>query len=402
MNFWVLLDSGTSTIKNFEKLLCRFKTENPDIEINLKVLTRKDMWKSIFTFKRYLKPQDAPDIIEIPHYWTALLSRSEIIENLSLLDKNISVKSFLPAFQKHCYKPGTKNIYSIPWYTDVLAIHYRVDHLKAVSDNPEKDLETWDGLIKICEKLKTKFKNVPDYFPIQNADWRGSISIRSIFPCLWSKGEDIFNEKLTKSGVGNKKFKQTIADYLKLAIDGYIPVLKERGSLGNMMLGKASMVLTRRHGLDMFESSKHKFKVQTTKFSRCGSKNASYLSGISLAITNDAKNKKDALKFLKWLTKPQNQQEYAKLIEAFPTSKVAFDKLISSSPKRFHIYKEIVRTAKVLPNILVCGTAVEILNKVLAVNVRNIARQKYKEKDLFNMLDRSSQEIDYLLSLYKK
>ncbi len=402
MNFWVLLDSGTNTIKNFEKLLCRFKTENPSISINLKVLTRKDMWKSIYTFKRYLKPEDAPDIIEIPHYWTALLSRSEIIENLSSLDKKLSVDNFITPLQKHCYKPGTKNIYSIPWWMDVLAMHYRVDHLKVVSDNPEKELETWNGLIDVCNKLKKKFKNVEDYFPIQNADWRGSISIRSIFPCLWSKGADIFNEKLTKSTIENKKFKQTMADYLRLATDNYIPVLKERGSLGNMMLGKASMVLTRRNGLDMFESSKHKFKVQTTKFSRCGSKNISYLSGINLAIMNDAKNKKDALKFLKWLTKSKNQEEYAKLIEAFPTSKVAFNNLISNSPERFHIYKEIVRTSKVLPNILVCGTAVEILNKVLAVNVRKIARGKYKEKDLFDMLDKSSNEINYLLSLYKK
>ena len=45
--------SGTNTIKNFEKLLCKFKSENPSIPVNLKVLTRKDMWKSIYTFKRY-------------------------------------------------------------------------------------------------------------------------------------------------------------------------------------------------------------------------------------------------------------------------------------------------------------------------------------------------------------
>ena len=402
MNFWVLLDSGTNTIKNFEKLLCKFKSENPSIPVNLKVLTRKDMWKSIYTFKRYLKPQDAPDVIEIPHYWTTLLSQSEIIENLSSLDPKISVKSFLPQVQAHCYKSGTKNIYSLPWWMDVLAIHYRVDHLKAVCKNPQKELETWNGLFAVCEKLKTKFKAVEAYYPIQNADWRGSISIRSIFPCLWSKGVGLFNENFTKSMVGNKKFKEIISSYLKLATNKNIPVLKERGSLGNMMLGKACMILTRRHGLDMFESTKQKFKVETTKFPMTGNKEVNYLSGINLAIASGGKNKKHALIFLKWLAKPGNQKEYAKSIEAFPTSTTAFNNLIKASPTRFHIYKEIVKNSKVLPNILVCGTAVEILNKVLALNVRDIARGKYKEKNLFDMLDKSCQEINYLLSLYKK
>jgi len=401
MIFWAMLDSGASTADNFEELIKEFKKEYPKIPVKLNIITRRDMWKSIFLFKRFLRPEKYPDIIEIPHYWTSLLSNAGIIENLSKLDPKINSKGFIKPVSKHCYKPGTKDIYSMPWWMDIMALHYRADHLEQVSKNPAKELQTWKGLIRICKKLKKKFKNVKGYSPIQNTDWRGSVSVRSLFPCIWSRGAGVFNKKWDKSLVGTDQFKKAITDFLQLALDGYLPVLKERGSLGTMTSGKASIMITRRQVTSMFETKQKNFKVKTIEFPLCGKEKQTYLSGINLAMMSDAKEKKDAMIFLKWITNPKNQKKYAKLIEAFPTNKKAFNDFIKNSPKRVGIYKKIISNARVLPNIQVCGTAVEILNKILADTVEDIARGKYKEENLIKSLDWAAKEIDYLLSLYK-
>ena len=400
MILWVMPDAGSQTKTAYKKIAERFLREHPGAELTVRVVTRNILWKKAFTLKYPASHESIPDLIQIPHYWTALLTRAGVAENLSKFDPSLSLSECLAPLWLHCYKPGTKDIYSYPWWFDMSALHYRADHLKKVSTCPEKELATWDGLLDICARLRTYFKDVEGYYPLQNSDWRGSLSTRSTFTAIWGRGADLFTPDLKGTLIGTDAFKQGVKDYITLALKNYMPILRERGSLGNMMSGKASLFISRKQGAANFGGSKGGH-IHTLPVPRTGAEPQAYLSGMNLMINKAGKDKETALKFIKWCARSDNQIFYAKMMEVFPVKEESFEQLIFSSSKRLHTYSGILASAHTLPNITITGTAMEILNAVLAICATQIVEGRFDPTALDSALDNAAKETAYLLSLYE-
>ncbi len=401
MILWVMPDSGARTKADYQKLIAQFKQEHPEADITVQVFTRNVLWKKIFTLKNPAAGETVPDLLQIPHYWTALLTRAGVAENLSKLDPGLSLSMALFPLKPHCYKPGTKDLYSYPWWFDMSALHYRTDHLKAVSANPEKDLSTWDGLLDVCSRLAEHFKDVEGYYPMQNSDWRGSLSTRSSFMEIWGRGADLFTPDLQGTQIDSPAFRQGIKDYIELALKEYMPILRERGSLGTMTSGKASMQISRKQGAASFAKKGGSSRVKTLPVPRTGMQPQAYLSGMNLMINSAGTDKRTALQFIKWCARTDNQIQYASTMEVFPAFEESFEKFIFSSSQRLQTYSSILASARTLPNITITGTVVEILNKVLAVAATQIVEGRYTEASLDIELGNAAKEVQYLLSLYE-
>lgn len=400
MILWVMPDAGSQTKTTYKKIVERFTKEHPGTDVTVRVLTRNILWKKAFTLKYPAPHESIPDLIQIPHYWTALLTRAGVAENLSKLDPSLSLSQCLVPLRPHCYKPGTKDIYSYPWWFDMSALHYRADHLKKVSASPEEELATWEGLLDICARLQHYFREVEGYYPIQNSDWRGTLSTRSTFTEVWGRGADLFTADLKGTLIGTAAFKQGVKDYITLALKNYMPILRERGSLGTMLTGKASLFISRKQGAANFGGEKGGH-IHTIAVPRTGAEPQAYLSGMNLMINTAGKDKETALKFIKWCTRPDNQVSYAEMMEVFPVMEESFERLIFSSSKRLHTYSGILASARTLPNITITGTAVEILNAVLAICATQIVEGRFDPSALDSALDSAAKEVQYLLSLYE-
>ena len=400
MILWVMPDCGARTKEVYHLLSQRFEQEHPGARLTVQVLTRNILWKKIFTLKHPADGEVIPDVVQIPHYWTALLTRAGVAENLSKLDPGLSLATVLFPLKPHCCKPGTKDVYSYPWWFDMSALHYRTDHLKKVTAHPERDLATWQGLLEVCARLADYFKDQEGYFPMQNGDWRGSLSTRSTFTEIWGRGADLFTPDLKDTQIGTDAFKQGVKDYITLALKNYMPILRERGSLGTMMSGKASMLLSRKQGVASFEG-RSRVRVSTVPVPRTGEQPQAYLSGMNLMMNTAGQDKETALEFIRWCTRPDNQIRTAADMEVFPAFEESFEQLIFSSSQRLQTYAGILASARTLPNITITGTVVEILNKVLAVSATQIVEGRFTQASLDIELDRAAKETQYLLSLYE-
>ena len=385
-------------MEDYTTLVELFKQEHPGVDLSVRVFTRNVLWRQIFTLKDPTH-EEAPDVIQIPHYWTALIVKAGLAENLSQLDPGLSLSNCLVQLKENCYQPGTKDLYSYPWWFDLTALHYRADHLKLVSAHPEEDLKTWSGLLAICAALREKFRDVPGYYPMQNSDWRGSLSMRSALPCVWSRGLSFFTEDHAATLVGSKEFKEALHDYIALALRDYMPILRERGSLGTMLSGKASMMISRKQGLGTFNTHRG-MRMRTVPVPATGEKSVSYLSGMNLFINTFSQHKKDALAFIKFCSRPDIQLRYSGMIQAFPAFEEAFERFISSSP-RLQTYREILSSAQILPNMVIMGTVMEILKRVLAMSAAQIVENRFTQASLDRELDLTAKEIEFLLSIYK-
>ena len=393
-------DAGDKTKENYASFISLFKKENPSLDVSVRVFTRNVLWRRMFTINNPSHNEEVPDVVQIPHYWTALLVREGIAENLSAMDPGLSLSSALPILKSHCYRPNTKEIYSYPWWFDVSALHYRADHLKEVSQKPEKDLATWNGLMKICKALCERFKEVPGYFPMQNSDWRGSLSMRNALPCVWGTGVDLLSPDLRNTEVGTRAFKEGLRDYIDLALKNYMPILRERGSLGTMSSGKASLMISRKQGLRTFDARRG-MQVCTVPVPATGQTRAAYLSGMNLFINTLSQHKKDALDFIKFCARPDIQAKYTAMIDVFPAYEEPLARLLGSASKRLRAYEEIIASARTLPNITITGTIMEILKRILAVCATQIVEGRFTQASLDRELDACAKEIEHLLSIYE-
>jgi ABC-type glycerol-3-phosphate transport system substrate-binding protein len=394
-------DNAERTQSIMEDFLLDFKKENPSVNIEIKVINRATLWNKIFSLRHLIRSGKGPDIIAMPHYWTDLLIKAGVLVNLTEYDKTFRVDNYLEILHPHCYKNNTSDIYSIPWWFDITALHYREDHLKQICNNPQDLLGTWQGMLEACKMLKENFSEVEGYFPMQNSDWRGSLSHRAVLPCIWSRGGFLMDEKENLSGFNVKETRKGIKDFAALALKGYMPILRERSSLGTISSGYASMVMTRRQGLAMFEGQKANFEVKTLPIPRTGKNSVNYLEAVNLALIK-GDNIDQAALLLKWLTKPENQIKYAALTEVFPALEATFDNFLISSPMRVQNYTNILATAKTLPSHIASGTLMEMLGEVLTNISSDIVRNNYSTKKLEEYLLREQKEADDILNLYRE
>ena len=72
MILWVMPDTGAKTKANYQKLVERFQKEYPKAQVQVQVLTRNILWKKIFMMRNPAAGETIPDLLQIPHYWTAL------------------------------------------------------------------------------------------------------------------------------------------------------------------------------------------------------------------------------------------------------------------------------------------------------------------------------------------
>ena len=402
MIFWMMPDNGTLTQRMTEKILAGFKKHNPGLNITVRVINRRTLWTKMFTLKHELGRAGCPDIIAFPHYWTNLLVKANLLENLTELDKSLRIDNCLDPLKPFCYKKDTVDIYSYPWWMDITALHYREDHLKLVSSKPEELLSTWRGFLEACAMLKDYFNGKEDYFPVQNNDLRGSLSYRSSLPCIWGRGGDIFNETCEASGLGTEAFRQGLQDFIDLAVKGYMPILRERSSNGAISSGKSSMMITRRQGLAMFEGKEASFKVKTLPVPKTGREHINYLSGVNLGIVRGGANLEHALELIKWLTRPEKQIEYASMTEVFPALEGSFENFLLASPHRIQNYAHIIAGARTMSNHTASGTVMEILGNIMSKAASATVMNRYSGAILENELKKADAEVNNILHLYNE
>ena len=163
------------------------------------------------------------------------------------------------------------------------------------------------------------------------------------------------NAPIAEEGAAYEAFKEGLRDYVNLAIHNFMPILRERGSLGTMVSGKASLMLSRKLGLSTFDARRG-MQVHTVPVPSTGEISAAYMSGMNLFINTRSQHKKEALAFIKFCARPEIQVHYAKLLEVFPAFEDALELFMLSSSRRLHIYGGILARARTLPNITIMGT----------------------------------------------
>ena len=220
-------------------------------------------------------------------------------------------------------------------------------------------------------------------------------------PCIWGREGFLMDEKENLSGFNIPATRKGIEDFAALALKGYMPILRERSSLGTISFGYSSMIMTRRQGIAMFEGQKANFAVKTLPTPKTGKNYVNYLDATNLALVKGAHENEAAL-LIKWLTKPENQIKYAALTEVFPALESSFENFLISSPVRVQNYTKILASARALPSHIASGTLMEMLAEIMTKTASDIVQNTYSTIKLEEYLLKEQKEADDILSLYRE
>ena len=209
------------------------------------------------------------------------------------------------------------------------------------------------------------------------------------------------DEKENLSGFNVPQTRQGIEDFTKLATKGYMPILRERSSLGTISSGLSSMIMTRRQGIAMFEGQKANFKVKTLPIPKTGANYVNYLDATCLALIKGS-HQEEAATLLKWLTSAENQIKYAAITEVFPALESSFENFLISSPARVQNYAQILASARTLPHHIASGTIMEMLGEIMTNTASDIVKNNYSSDHLEEYLLKEQKEADDILSLYRE
>ncbi|MEA3306943.1 MAG: extracellular solute-binding protein, partial [Elusimicrobiota bacterium] len=188
------------------------------------------------------------DLIEIPHSWTDILSKLGMFLEMEKVLEGAHLNRYPDFLRKGCGLQKDNSFFSLPWWMELYTLQYRLDMVKNISPNIAAELKSWKGFLNVCEKIK-KANKKKDFFVLENANPSGAVSLYDVIGCVWNRGGSLFLEDFNRAAVTKREFMKGAEDFLKLAINGYLPLFKENyyETEGLLSEGLRAMVFTGRY-----------------------------------------------------------------------------------------------------------------------------------------------------------
>ncbi len=391
MLIWLLADPDDGKFAAFRNLLNSFSARHPEIKADVRVLTRRSMWRNLFAHLRDSKNRESADIIELPHSWTAVFAKLGLLAEIEGVVDSFSPGRY-PDFLRNGFVPkGGDAAFSAPWWMEAPALFYRPDEFKKCGLRPEAGLVDWGGFMNACERLSAVNRR-RGFYPVMYGS--GRMSADHALPCIWNRGGGLFSEDMNRCTLSKEEAVRGLEDYLEPALKGYLPLFS--GSVlegGPFYEDSAAMVLGTR---TPFSPDR---KSSFIPLRLPGARKKEQVLGYNLAVASGSPNLKAAGLFMKWALSAENCRSFAASFGAFPCMKPALEETLEHV-RGGEVWREIFRAPEAPSGATVYPTAELLLDKALWHAGLSIARQVWSREDFVKELIIAQSEIDYLLSLY--
>ncbi|HNT97464.1 MAG TPA: extracellular solute-binding protein [Elusimicrobiales bacterium] len=396
MKIWILSDYDSRKNLAVKNLLARFHAEFPGHKAEFEVLTRRSLWDALFAHLRDPKGSPAAGLIELPQSWTPLFAKLGLLSDLSGLIEGPAAR--YPDFiRRTCLPAEGGSVYAMPWWAEIVCLHYRADSLKKVSKDPQADLASWDGLLKTCAALKSACRK-KDYYPVENSNPSGAVSAVDVLPCVWGRGGDLFSEGFSRCAVTRDETVRGMEDYLSLAARGYMPLFEENfHESGFLVSGLSDLVFSGRQPIQVRAGSRA-VHMRPVPYPSSG-RPVSPCFVNSLSLCSCAAGEEAPVELLKWLLDPRQARYFTGAFGAFPCHRQPLEDALDST-RHGAMYRKLLENSRLRPGVTAYPTCEILLDSALAAAALRSAEGDYDGDDLRRELIKLQGEIDYLLSIY--
>lgn len=285
--------------------------------------------------------KSGPDVLLIGTTQIAQFASSNSLMDLSSTvkkDQNLAPSKYFSGSEKTTMYQG--KYYAVPWYAETRVLYYRTDVLKAAGYNQAP--KTWNQLYDAALKLSKRGKNMYGFNVDGSEPTFGFMFARQNGAQLMKNGKTQFNSSQMVSAL----------NYLhKFIQNGASPKQDLKLTIAQSF-GKDAPIPMFISGPWMMSSIKSDAGLKDSQWNVAelpkGKNNTSVMGGGDLAVFQYSKNKTNAIKLLKFLSKKQSQLTYYKQSDSMPTLKAAWnDSSLQSS--KIQVFRKQLNHSQPMP-----------------------------------------------------
>lgn len=218
LKVWIMPNSAAPKA-DLEKIVAPF-TQKTGVKVEVTVLDWGSAWTKITTAAT---SGIGPDVIQLGTTWVPTLAAMG-----SLVDLNSSLpagtdKKFLPAAFAYSKMVGSKEVVTLPWFSDVRPFYYRKDVFQQAGLDPNQVFASWDNLKAATKKIqgmKIDGKDIaPIAFPGKN-DWNVP---HFMAPFIWGAGGDFLSRDGKSVLIASDASIRGIEYYASFVLEGLMP-----------------------------------------------------------------------------------------------------------------------------------------------------------------------------------
>ena len=295
-----------------EEIVTDFEKQNPDIDIKVTDLTWANGHEKIAIA---FASKTAPDIVELGSDWIAQFAVNGQLANISASIANDSTE-----FQGWGMATWNNGVYAAPWILGTRVLYGNRNLLTRAGYPPNFLPVTWAELKEASIKIRALDKNI--YGWGSNTAEKHRL-YKKFLPFFWSNNAQFFTDDGLLCVLPSTKGIEALRLYKDLHDSaGY--VADQRGIEDAFLDGKVGFIFSGDWLLKRIELENRKINFFTTLVPGPKFPGRSFLGGEFLAVSEQSGHKDEAMKFIRFLTSPEQQVKFCKANRsANPSSKTA-------------------------------------------------------------------------------
>ncbi|MBI2915484.1 MAG: extracellular solute-binding protein [Elusimicrobia bacterium] len=337
MTVWAMGEEGL----RISIMARRFEKENPGVKVITQAIPWDAAHEKLLTSVVGGLP---PDVCQLGTTWMAefsTLKALEPLESYTANSKNIRKENFFEGSWNTC-RVGEK-LYGVPWYVDTRVLFYRKDLLADVGfSHPPRD---WEEFKEVCQRL------AKDSDGDGKVDRYGiTLPVRSwgvFLPFVWQNGGDIFKTTAPE-------FREALLYYMSFFRENLTP----SGRAADVDLFQAfktgfyPMFISGPWMVELIQREipeiQGKWSVSVLPAKK---KFTSFVGGCNLVLFKDSKEKETGWKFIEFMSRPDIQIEWHKIMKSLPAVRAAWEDPLLQKHPMLKVFGEQMKDTQSPPNV---------------------------------------------------
>ncbi len=276
-----------------------FEAQNPDIEVEFTDLTWSNGHEKIVIS---FASGTGPDVVELGSDWIA-----EFAVNGHLMDISNHIAADSAEYQGWSMAALDGKTYARPWFLGTRVLYVNRDLLTRAEFDASFIPVTWNDLRQATKKISTLGKDI--YGWGSNVPEKHRL-YKKYLPFFWSAGGRVYTDDDLKLTVVASEQAVAALELYKELHDSCGYVSNQRGIEDAFLDGKVGIIMSGDWLLKRIELEKRQINFETALMPGLRFPGRSFLGGEFLAINAASKEKEAALKFVKFITSPENQVKF--------------------------------------------------------------------------------------------
>jgi multiple sugar transport system substrate-binding protein len=325
-------------------LISEFEKENPGIKVNVQQMPWTAAQEKLITA---FASDNTPDLCQLGNTWIPQFSSLNAIAPMNewvAKSENVIKGNFFEGIWDTNVIDSI--VYGIPWYVDTRVMFYRKDIFRRAGyDHPPK---TWDELLDLSRNIKALFPNEDKYaIYLPTNEWATFV----IFGL--QAGADILKEKGTRGDFNSKEFKEAFSYLVQFHKEGLAPIgISQVTNVYQAFANEYfSMYISGPWNIPEFKKwmtgeLADEWSTAPLPAHKDDYPGISLAGGSSLVIFNNSEHKEESWKLIEFLSSPDIQIKFYKLLNDLPSLTEAWnDPVLKDDPYMKAFYEQFFHVA---------------------------------------------------------